>query len=479
MGAASPPKSGFPSLGPGLFCILFLTALAYLNSFSGAFQFDDYTVIVGNAGVHSFSAWLNDLGNGIRPLLKLTYLLNWVPGAGRAGFHAVNLLIHLANTLLLYLIVRKHAGDAVPALLAAGIFGLHPLQTEAVTYICGRSASLAALFYLAGLLAHGEASDNPSGKGGRWLPPLLFICALLVKETTITFPAALLLWDLSRGRSFRDHLRAAWPCWLVLVMAIVALAAHARYNALLQYSFAIRPWGENLLLQAKSIVYLTSRLFVLSGMNIDPDLAGSQPSALIAGIIGLTALAALGFASLRSFPWLGFGILWFLLNLLPTNSLVPRLDLVNDRQAYLPLAGAAMSAGIAIRLLLKRCGPWLGRSAAVLLMAVLALFTFSRNRDYRSEITLWEDTARKSPDKARVHNNLGYAYFLAGRYGPARDEFLAALRINPSHGLARNNLIANEEAMINKLLSVAGTAMMPASPARNNPSSLLTGRSRE
>jgi protein O-mannosyl-transferase len=478
MGEAGPPKSGFPSLEPGLFFILGLAFLAYLNSFSGAFQFDDFTVIVQNARVHSFSAWLHDLGSGIRPLLKLSYLLNWLTGPGTTGFHAVNLLVHLGNTMLLYFLARKFAGTAAPALVAAGIFALHPLQTEAVTYICGRSASLAALFYLAGLLAHAEARDNPAGKGSRWLAPLLFICALLVKETAVTFPAALLLWDLTRGKNFRGHLRTAWPCWLVLFLAGIALLAHHRYGALLQYSFAIRPWRENLLLQSRSIVYLVSRLFALSGMNIDPEPASVPLSALVLGVVGLGALAAAGFASLRPYPWLAFGILWFLLHLLPTNSVVPRLDPVNDRQAYLPLAGFAIAAGIAAQALLQRYGTRLGKCSAALLMVILAIFTFVRNRDYRSEIALWEDAARKSPNRARVHNNLGYAYFLAGRHAPARDEFLAALRIDPHHSLARNNLIANEEAMINKLHRIAGPAMIPHAPVTTLPSTYDTGRSR-
>jgi tetratricopeptide (TPR) repeat protein len=479
MDAANPDKSGFLSLEPGLAALLGIVVLAYLNSFSGAFQFDDYPAIVQNAGVHSFPAWLHDLGSGIRPLLKLSYLINWLSGTGRAGFHAVNLLIHLGNTLLLYRLARKYAGTAAPALVAAGIFALHPLQTEAVTYICGRSASLAAFFYLAGVLAHAETIDTP-GRGGRWLVPLLFVCALLVKETAVTLPAALLLWDLTRGTKLREHLRSTWPCWLLLLVALIVLAVHARYAALLHYSFAIRPWGENLLLQAQSIAYLISRLVVLNGMNIDPDLAVALVPlpVLAAGTIGVAALAALGWIALRSRPWLAFGILWYLLHLLPTNSFIPRLDLVNDRQAYLPLAGAAITAGIAVQAGLQRCGARVGTGAATLFMVILAMFTSLRNRDYRSEINLWEDTAGKSPRKARVHNNLGYAYFLAGRHAPAREEFLAALRLDPNHRFARNNLMDNEAALIGRLHLLAGAAMAPLPPERGSVSPATTGRSR-
>jgi tetratricopeptide (TPR) repeat protein len=265
-----------------------------------------------------------------------------------------------------------------------------------------------------------------------------------------------------------------------LLIAAVALLAHARYGALLQYSFSIRPWWENLTLQIQSVIYLISRLFVLNGMNIDPELTAALPPdvALVSGAIGLAALTALGVAALRPFPWLAFGILWFLLHLLPTNSVIPRLDLVNDRQAYLPMAGAALAVGGAGRSLLQSCRPWLGRSATALFMIVLALFTFLRNRDYRSEIALWEDAARKSPCKARVHNNLGYAYFLAGRHGPARDEYLAALRLDPGYRLAMNNLIGNEEALIGRIHRLGGQAIMPYPTGRVTLSPVETGRVR-
>jgi tetratricopeptide (TPR) repeat protein len=458
---------------PGLAALLAVVVLAYGNSFAGAYQFDDYSAIVGNGAVHSFPAWLHDLGSGIRPLLKLSYLLNWLSGAGRLGFHGVNLLVHLGCTLLLYRLARTSVGDRGGALLAAGIFALHPLQTEAVTYLCGRSASLAALFYLAALLAHGGGNDRGDGSRVGWLAPFCFVCALLVKETTVTLPAALLLWDISRGRTLREHLRRAWPCWLILAVAAIALALHPRYGALLHYSRAIRPWGENLLLQGQSIVYLISRLVVLGGMNIDPDPAAPPlpRAALICAVSALATLAAAGVASLRSRPWLGFGILWFLLHLLPTNSVIPRLDLVNDRQAYLPLAGVAILAGAALRELVHRRGARLGTGAAVLLLVVLALSTASRNRDYHSEIALWEDARRKSPRKARVHNNLGYAYFLAGRYAAARDEFLAALRLDPNHPLAKNNLLDNEAALIGRLHRMAGAALLPQSAESGRPAS--------
>jgi len=456
-------RSGLSAVEPGLFFVLGITVLAYLNAFAGAFQFDDYNVILGSAKAHSFSAWFGDLPHGIRPLLTLSYLLNQLSGGGAAGFHLVNLLIHLVNVGLVYRLARSLALSCQVepgrgATLASAIFALHPLQTEAVTYLSGRSSSLAALFYLTALLLHEKARQKGVNSRLYRLTPLCFLAALLAKETAVTLPLALLLWDMAKrgpGR-VRDHFRAEWRSWLLLPVLLVALLLHPRYGALLEYSFDIRSRGENLLSQGNAVCYLLSRLLILTGMNIDPDLrpVTRVDGALALRIAFLAVLAATGLATLRRHPWLGFGILWFLLHLVPTNSLVPRLDLVNDRQAYLPMAGVALTVGLALGFLADSWNRRCLRAAAAGLFMVLALSTFLRNRDYRSEIALWEDTVGKSPDKARPHNNLGYAYLVAGRHREARVEFLTALRIDPEYPLAAANLKATETALAGKALEI-------------------------
>ncbi|GFO55277.1 hypothetical protein GMSM_22840 [Geomonas sp. Red276] len=462
---------------PGLLLVLAATVAAYLNAFSGTFQYDDFDVILGSAKALSAAAWLSDLSHGIRPLLTLSYLANNLSGLGGLGFHLVNLLIHLGNVALVYWLARGLAlHHRLPAgrgaALAAGIFALHPLQTEAVTYLSGRSSSLAALFVLMTLLMHEVARQR--GDGSRWylLTPLGFLAALLCKETAIMLPAALFLWDraMEGETSSRALIGREWRSWLLLIAAAVALLAHPRYGALLEYSFDIRSWPMNLANQADAVCYLLSRLFLLNGMNIDPDLRPVlHPDGWLL-LKGGLLLASAGGAVLafRRLPWLFFGILWFFLLLLPTNSLVPRLDLVNDRQAYLPLAGIAVSIGIGGAFLwsrrsgdfsLQRRGLLLrqhsGLACAVLtslLLAPLFLSTVSRNRDFRSQVALWEDTVRKSPAKARPHNNLGYAYLLAGRLQEARRELATALRLDPGYRLARNNLAATEQAMVKRAL---------------------------
>ncbi|MDP2806489.1 MAG: hypothetical protein Q8O24_11180, partial [Gallionellaceae bacterium] len=134
--------------------------VSYANSLTGDFQFDDYNVIVNQAQVHSWSAWLASLDHGIRPLLKLSYTFNWAISTNSFGFHLVNLCIHLANTFLVYRLSQLFAENKsaqqfklIP-LFTALLFATHPIHTEAVSYISGRSTSLMAFFYLAALLSY-------------------------------------------------------------------------------------------------------------------------------------------------------------------------------------------------------------------------------------------------------------------------------------------------------------------------------------
>lgn len=430
--------------------------LAYGNSFQGAFQFDDFQVIVYNPAVHSFAAWVSDAATGIRPVLKFTYMLNWALGAGVFGFHLANFLLHAANACLLYLLALSFFEGHPPprhaaAFSAALLFALHPAGTEAVTYICGRSTSLMATFYLGSLLTYAYGRRT-GAKRFSIVSLLLFILALLAKETAATLPLALLLWERSRPSPARwgQVLKIQAQHWVVLAVLACGALLHRGYFKLLAYSLDIRGIQENLFTQINGVFYLASRLILLPALNIDPDLPvlTSWNAILAAEAAVLAILLALGPLLLRSRPALGFGLIWFFLQLLPTNSFIPRLDVANDRQLYLSSWGLFL----ALSAELEHAASYLRwRMAVPAAMAVLALvlgfFTVERNRVYGSEVALWQDTARKSPGKARAHNNLGYAYYLAGRHVEAREEYLAALRLKPGSELTRNNLLQLEAVL--------------------------------
>ena len=293
-----------------------------------------------------------------------------------------------------------------------------------------------ASFYLGALLVY--------LRGGHWrYSALLFACAAATRETAVTLPAVLLLVELcSRERpDWRAILRRQWAHWTLLAAGGLVILLDRHYFELISYGFTRRGLADNLLTQLDAVSYLVVGLLGLRGADIDPALpATSAWSAMLAVQEALfAALAAMGLANLRARPWIAFGLLWFFVQLAPTNSIVPRLDVANDRQLYLAAWGLVFALAVqTVRLAPPRR---LARAAAAMLLGVLALASVARQLDYRSEIALWEADLARAPWNARAHNNLGYAYYLAGRKDEAWREFRAALLFDPGYSKARANLL--------------------------------------
>ena len=460
--AAAAPTSGAPPEAPawGQWLLAAAVLATYANALAGSFQFDDWNVIVDEPRVATVSAWWASMP-GIRPVLKLSYAANRASGLGLAGFHAVNLAVHVASALLAWALLRRIAArlGAPPAaaLLGALSFALHPVQTEAVTYVSGRSSSLAGALALGSALAWLEGRERRATWLWAGLSPLLMALSLGVKETALVLPVALLLLGAVAGpRAFsrRRALPAISPHLLVLVAAAGAFLASPAYRRMVSRSLELRdPWA-NLLTHVDALGWLAGQIVRLDRLNADPALpavTSLSPSVALAGLGLLSALAA-GLALLRRRPAVAFGVLWFLLWLPATGWWLPRPEPASERQLYLALLGPAWLAGLAL-------APWLAagtirRTGVVALVAALGTATVLRNRAYRSEVAFWEDVVSRSPHNARAHNNLGVA--LAGRCLTLEAEaaFRRALEADPGHFRAAVNL---------ELLS-EGRALGPRAP---------------
>jgi len=462
----APSREHRSDLALALGCAL-LAVVTYLPAIAASFQFDDWGVIVADTRVQSLAAWAASMP-GVRPLLKLTYALNHELGASPVGFRGFNIAVHALNTAIVYTLLhglgtkqgRDTASARLAALVGALLFALLPVQTEAVTYLSGRSTALAATFALASLLFWVRSLEPPRPRSLRLLSAALFALALGVKETVIVLPLALLLWrtvarsaeptpsSLPRARRARAALAETALHFALAGLAIVLALAWPPYRRLLDVSVQARGIGINLLTQADAVLWLAGQMLCLAPINPDPMLpvagALSGASWLRAALILATVVAA--FWQLRRKPALAFGLLWFFLWLLPTNSLLPRLDVANDRQLYLALIGPAWLAGLALARLAGRgdglAARWQAIAAAVVLAALVggaAFATLRQNRIYASEVTFWEAVARRTPANARAANNLGFAYALACRAPDAAREFERAARLDPSGVRARVN----------------------------------------
>ncbi|MDD2925718.1 tetratricopeptide repeat protein, partial [Rhodoferax sp.] len=422
--------------------------LCYANALGADFQFDDYRVIVNNPAVHSWAAWLDTEGQGlwgIRPLLKLSYVLNWVSGWGVTGFHLLNIGLHLANTWLVYRLVQ-HFGAALAGgpnwaqvpLASALLFALHPANTEAVTYVCGRSVSLMAFFYLAALVVYASARENGNQLKRHLAVPLLWLLALAVKETAVTLVLALLVWEWSLGTRWRQIWQRQWSLWLLSLAVVAFFLFNTHYQAHMQRSAELNSLTGNLATQTQGLAYLLRQWGWPLWLNIDPDLPVlSSPAAAALALAGLLATLWLTIWVRPRRPWLSLAWSWAVIHLLLLYLVLPRLDVANDRQLYLAAWPLAMALVVELTLRLE---PHTFRGLLAALVLCLGGLTVARNQDYRHEISLWESTVPLSPNKARVHNNLGYAYMLAGRVDEARREYTHALRLDPQHIKARYNL---------------------------------------
>ena len=261
------PRLSWPAM---LLPILPAVAIVLLwwPALAASFQFDDWNVIVNEPRVHSLAAWWQSMP-GIRPLLKLSYALNMTLDASPVGFRVVNVLIHVLSATLVGSVLRTRglrAGlsevDASrAALLAALIFALHPVQTEAVTYISGRSSSLAACFCLLSLYCWIRSEQSERGRSATgWLAAccICFALAVATKETALILPLALLLYSADRPMS--ATLKRLTPLLVLMGLMLGVALSLPTYRRLLAVSLDTRTIAENLLTQAHAVLYLAGQL---------------------------------------------------------------------------------------------------------------------------------------------------------------------------------------------------------------------------
>lgn len=437
---------------PALAVLVAITALAYFNGLSGPFQFDDYAGPATDPAAHGWAAWWETLAHRIRPLLKASYVAThqlggWL-GHATLGHHLGGVLIHVAAVVaawhLAFLLASSFglaAGIAGRAALGcAGLLALHPLATEAVTYISGRSVALGTLFVLGAAIAQMQER--------RVLALTAFAGALLSREAFVVVPALLMLLEWARGNApgtafgltrLRLALRRTVLAWAAAAIAITVMLAHRRYGPLIELSTVIaqgRLDSPSLLL---ALEYFATRLLLLAPLSIDPAVQPEHLGVLHRVVASFTvaAVLALAWRHRTGRPWWILGLVWAIAVLLPMYLVPLRHDGVSERHFYPALwgVGFALSCELAVRL-----RPAL--AIAVGCAAGFALFvaTVMRNADYSSEVALWDAASRVPRAGPRAFNNLGVAYLGERRWDAARAAFERALVLDGGYTKARANL---------------------------------------
>ncbi|MBC8286106.1 MAG: tetratricopeptide repeat protein [Nitrospinae bacterium] len=434
--------------------------LAFWATLQSPFLYDDAHAIIENPYIQQLDGFQKNVGIGNifnRSVLLLTFAVNREIGELEVfGYHLVNILVHILTGLVWYFLVsellllepNRQWLKRLP-LICAAIHLLNPLTVETVTYISSRSSGLATFFYLLAFYIFCRLV-RPRKKDLSSTGKLLFIIGILgvfflgvgTKEIVVTFPlmAIIYIW-LITPREKRKFFSAK------IGVLLLPLLLYFCYRYMEQgdiFSLKADPvYGETsrywyFLSQIQVAVnYYLLKLFLPFNLNFEPDIR------LLPELMGWQFIFAFGVLGLgttivyrHKSSLFKFAILWLVITLLPTSSIIPLKQIVTEHRIYLPGLGFSLALGW----LFLNVPRVFATGLLLIFLSLNFLITVNRSLDYRSEVSLWEDTAEKSPNKALVHNNLATAYMEAKMLTEAERELAVTLQLNPAQSDAYANL---------------------------------------
>lgn len=443
-----------------MLCIAVWGVAIYSNTLMSPFVFDDCAYVQGNPVIKS------TLNPG--PIIELapsrwigffTFAVNYYLGGEKTfGYHLANLAIHIGAAISCYWLIvltlntPRLKDQTSPdfkstiALLSGLIFLSHPVQTESVTYIWQRVESLAGLFYLLSLTLYVKFRlEGPSKLHSlHYIAScvLAFMCAM-TKETAVTLPVSIILYETvfianPIKRIKRSILRFAPFLFLLILVPVLAQNSPIMTKNSLYESPATLTY---LITQARVVVTYLRLLVWPIEQNLDYDFpllySFSGPEVMWSTCL-IIAIVALGLILYKVSPMITFGTLWFFITLSPTSSIIPLPDVIFEHRLYLPIVGFVFVLAGIIAIFKKH---W--RQLSKVMLIVILLFsaaTYRRNIIWESSLTLWKDTVRKSPGKARPHVNLGTAYIRVGEFDKALAELSKAITLKPDSANAYENM---------------------------------------
>jgi protein O-mannosyl-transferase len=453
--------------------LAFVAFLVYSNTFDVPFIFDDRTRIKENASIRQLWPLSVPMTDSNRPFGMLTFALNYaLHGYEVWGYHATNLTIHiLAGLALLGIVHRtlsneglteKFGGTAAPlAFIIALLWLVHPLNTQAVTYIVQRLESLMGLCYLLTLYCFIRAQDSPK-RSAVWYVTSVLICAfgMGVKEVMVTAPVMVMwyhrafvakTWQAVFRGSARYYYPALFATWAVLVWSMSR--SHTEYDAgTIGTVKGITPI-EYLLSEAGVITHYLRLSVWPYGQCLDYSWPVAQTaSEIIPPFLFIGGLVITSIWAIFRHPHWGFLGGWFFVILGPTSSVVPIVDLAFEQRMYLPLISVLAVLVFGTRKLLTRVLDWRNMperqvrwalATAFVLILQFSVLTWGRNEVFRRERGIWEDTVSKAPANPRAYGNLAATLVDAKEFDLAEQHCRKAIQLRPDYQDAHTNLVTS------------------------------------
>jgi len=465
-----------------------LIIILYFNTLNVPWQFDDYGTIIRNPNVEisnldmeSLSrAVLNKGGSLNRPVSRLTLGLNWYfHGDDVRGFHIVNILVHLTTSLFLFLTIQellkspkisgvysKPVERYSIALFTAVLWAINPIQTQSVTYIVQRMASLAAMFYIMSLCFYLRCRLAGKEKLIVIYAVVSVICFLLAigsKENAITLPIAIILVEVIffRSLNIQKATKLFKPYYVIgflsLLILIVAILMYGDFTSLLKLNLydEERTFSlfERLITQPRIVIFYLSQIFypIPSRLSLEHDIEIStalfHPWTTAISIVFILMLVLFILLKYRSMSLISFAVLFFLLTHTVESTIIP-LELVYEHRNYLPSLFLFLPISVGFFKITKfyenKKIYYIIISFGILLIVGLGTGTIIRNMVWATEIRLWEDAAEKAPDSSRPLHNLAVKRW--DKYGASKkaiDTIKIALSKKTKRNSNRSNMLKN------------------------------------
>lgn len=453
--------------------------LIYSNSLNVEWHYDDHFNILQNKNIRLTDISLDNLQKTfytddriIRPLAYFSFALNYFFGQYNVfGYHLVNILIHLAAALFLFMLIfqtlnlptisKNYKDKAYSiALLSAFLWSLHPIQVHAVTTIVQRMASMAGMFYVLSMLLylHGRLAKDKHSALIFYLSAIFTgILSLGAKENAIMLPISIFLYDFiliqGLGRIKKNLRQILIFCAIIAFLLITVSLFYLDLSAIPE-SYSGRPYTltERLLTEPRVIVFyislllypLTSRMTLLHDPAISHSLL--DPWTTLPAIILITVSLFIAFRLVSKKPLLSFCIFFFFLNHVVEGTFIA-LELIYEHRNYIPAMFFFIPVSIGMIYIIsyfsyKDSLKYLFTLSFSLLLSMMAHTVYARNQIMNTEINLWLDNVKKSPNLSRVHNNIGQYFWNRGLLEEACTSFSNAYNLNREMNKNQYGLIA-------------------------------------
>jgi len=476
--------SGVLDQSRALFLVVAATVLAYANSLSGAFVFDDTKQIVGNPALRSWGNVLRAFTSDVwsfqrgtltkdipppyyRPLFTAYLTFNYkLFGLWEPGWHLMNLLVHCGATVAVFFLIKRLSGNRLIATAAALIFGLHPAHVESVSWISGIPDPLAALFFVPSLIWYVRYRME-GDKKFLLASVIAYGLSALCKETPLALPLVFIVWELTRTKARqRFSARAREIVLQMIPFAVVAgIYLAVRFSVLGRLS-----WKHPFMAQVPdSAIWMTvpyvfaSYLrhlvapFYLSLIYGTSFITSASDPRFLLPIALIVALAILLWIYRRRLT----GEVWTALALI-VAPLLPVLNLkvfhyeyiIQDRYLYLPSIGFCYLLAMVL-LRLSQTRKQLATAISLVIIVSFGAGTFVQNRVWHDSVSLWRRAVYYSADSWSTHYNLGLAYLNGKQIQAAMHELVEAKRLNPHEPTVLNNLALAHDAAGDSLAAIA------------------------